>query len=58
MHFILLMAKKQTMMPQSTGGIMRYFSDYKSKVLIKPGYVIFASFITIITIIILHAALR
>jgi preprotein translocase subunit Sec61beta len=51
------MAKKQTMMPQSTGGIMRYFSDYKSKLLIKPGYVIFASVITIIAIMILHATL-
>ncbi len=51
------MAKQQTMMPQSTGGIMRYFSDYKSKLLIKPGYIIFASFITIIAILIMHAVL-
>lgn len=50
------MAKQTTQMPQSTGGIMRYFSDYKSKILIKPGYVIFASFITIIAILILHAS--
>ncbi len=51
------MAKKMTMLPQSTGGIMRYFSDYKSKILIKPGYVIFAAIITIIGILILHATL-
>ncbi len=48
------MAKSTIQMPQSTGGIMRYFSDYKSKVLIKPGHVILFSIILIITVIMLH----
>jgi len=37
------MAKANQNMPMSTGGIMRYFSDYKSKILIKPGYVMLLS---------------
>jgi preprotein translocase subunit Sec61beta len=46
---------KQTQAPLSTGGIMRYFSDYKSKILIKPGYVILLSIMVIVTVIMLHA---
>lgn len=38
----------------STGGIMRYFSDYKSKLLIKPGYVMVLSIGVILTVILLH----
>ncbi|MFA5405924.1 MAG: SEC61-beta family protein [Candidatus Nanoarchaeia archaeon] len=49
------MAKATAQTNQSTGGIMRYFSDYKSKLSLKPGYVIFASIIIILTVIILHA---
>lgn len=49
------MSKQTSNMPMSTGGIMRYFSDYKSKIVIKPGHVIFFSMITIITVIMLHA---
>jgi preprotein translocase subunit Sec61beta len=41
--------------PMSTGGIMRYFSDYKSKIIIKPGYVMLLSLLVIITVIMLHA---
>ena len=51
------MAKQQTMMPSSTGGIMRYFSDYKSRIVIKPGHVVFAALALIVTTIILHAVL-
>lgn len=40
---------------ESTGGIMRYFSDYKSRLVIKPGHVVLLSFLTIITVIMLHA---
>jgi len=49
-----IMAKAQE--PISTGGIMRYFSDYKSKLVIKPGYVMLISAIIIVGVIILHAA--
>jgi len=46
---------KASQEPMSTGGIMRYFSDYKSKLLIKPGYVMLLSGAVIITVIMLHA---
>lgn len=49
------MAKPQMMLPSSTGGIMRYFSDYKSKILIKPGHVIFTALALIIIVVMLHA---
>lgn len=29
-------------MPSSGGGLMRYFDDYKSKIQIKPTYIIIA----------------
>ncbi len=49
------MAKTSIQMPASSGGIMRYFNDYKSKFLIKPGHVILFAFILIFSVIILHA---
>jgi preprotein translocase subunit Sec61beta len=49
------MAKQQTMLPSSSGGIMRYFSDYKSKLVVKPDHVVFATIILVIAVIILHA---
>ncbi|MBD3311908.1 preprotein translocase subunit Sec61beta [archaeon] len=47
------MAKQQA--PMSTGGIMRYFKDYKSKIIIKPGYVVLFSIVLIVAVIMLHA---
>ena len=35
-------------MPSSGGGLMRYFDDYKSKIQIKPTYVIVLVVIVII----------
>ena len=49
------MAKSKLTTPASTGGIMRYFSDYRSKLLIKPGHVVFLSVIVIVVVLILHA---
>ncbi|MBR9678059.1 MAG: preprotein translocase subunit Sec61beta [Nanoarchaeota archaeon] len=40
--------------PSSTGGIIRYFDEYKSKVEISPGKVLFITLILIIVIISLH----
>ena len=39
----------------STGGIMRYFSDYKSRLLIKPGHVVLLAGIVIVTVLMMHA---
>jgi len=41
------MSNKITM-PSSGGGLMRYFDDYKSKVQIKPSYVMVLVVIVII----------
>ena len=49
------MAKMKQRASLSTGGIMRYFSDYKSKIVIKPGHVMLFSIILIIVVIMLHA---
>ncbi len=49
------MAKK-IMMPTTSGGIMRYFNDYKSKLSLKPGYIIYFSLLMIIIVIALHIA--
>jgi len=41
-------------MPSTTGGLIRYFDDYKSKLVFKPGHII----ILIIIIIILEIILK
>ena len=38
-------------MPISSGGIMRYFSDYKSKISLKPGYVVYFAIIMIFVVV-------
>lgn len=48
------MAEEKIRMPASFGGLTRYFEDYKSKIEIKPEYVVFA----IILVIALEVALR
>ena len=48
------MAEGKTRLPSSYGGIMRYFEDYKSKILIKPGHVIFFTIIMVIVVIAIH----
>ncbi len=41
-------------MPASTGGLVRYFEDYKSKFSFKPHYVIALILLVIIIEILLH----
>ena len=48
------MAEEKIRMPASFGGLTRYFEDYKSKIELKPEYVVFA----IIVVIALEVALR
>lgn len=40
--------------PSGTGGLIRYFEDYKSKVEITPGKVLFFTIILVIAVAILH----
>jgi preprotein translocase subunit Sec61beta len=47
------MASDKISMPQSGGGLIRYFDDYKSKIEFKPGMVIvFAVIIIILEILV------
>lgn len=48
------MAEDKIRMPASFGGLTRYFEDYKSKLEIKPEYVLFM----IVVVIVLEIALR
>jgi preprotein translocase subunit Sec61beta len=42
------MAQDKIQMPSGIGGLVRYFDDYKSKLMLKPEYVIVAIAIVII----------
>ncbi len=48
------MAQDRIQMPSSQGGLVRYFDEYKSKIEIKPSYVILLIILVIIIEIILH----
>ncbi len=48
------MTRDRISIPQSQGGLIRYFDDYKSKLEFKPGQVIIISIIVIVLIIALH----
>lgn len=41
-------------MPQSMGGLVRYFDEYKSKIEFKPGHIIVLCIVVIIIMVILH----
>jgi len=49
------MAQDKIQMPQSGGGLVRYFDDYKTKIEIKPTTVIWMIVAVIIIEIILHS---
>jgi preprotein translocase subunit Sec61beta len=46
--------KNKINMPMSGAGITRYFDDYKSKIGIKPGHVIFLAVVVIFLLIALN----
>ena len=41
-------------MPSGTGGLVRYFDEYKSKIAIQPQHVIVLIIVLILIIILLH----
>ncbi|MBW2999061.1 preprotein translocase subunit Sec61beta [Candidatus Woesearchaeota archaeon] len=41
-------------MPTSTGGLVRYFDEYKSKIEFKPGHIIVLVIIIIVIELVLH----
>lgn len=48
------MSKDKISMPMSGAGITRYFDDYKSKIEIKPGHVVFLAIVVIVAVILLN----
>lgn len=47
--------KDRVSMPASTAGLTRYFEDYKSKIEIKPAYVIVIAVAVMLIIVLLNA---
>jgi len=48
------MADKKINMPQSSGGLVRYFDEYDSKLIIKPHHIIVLVLLVILIEIFLH----
>ena len=48
------MAKNQIALPSSGGGLMRYSDEFKSKLRVKPSYVIIAIAVAIVLEILLR----
>ncbi|MAG77968.1 preprotein translocase subunit Sec61beta [archaeon] len=51
------MGNNKISMPSSGGGLMRYFDDYKSKIQIKPTYIIILVVIVIVVELLIQKAL-
>jgi preprotein translocase subunit Sec61beta len=47
--------KNRVSMPASTAGLTRYFEDYRSKIEIKPAYVIVIAVAVMLVIVLLNA---
>jgi preprotein translocase subunit Sec61beta len=47
--------KDRVSMPASTAGLTRYFEDYRSKIEIKPAYVIVLAVFVMLVVILLNA---
>jgi len=47
--------KNRISMPASTAGLTRYFEDYRSKIALKPAYVLVLAVFIMIVLIILNA---
>jgi preprotein translocase subunit Sec61beta len=48
------MAQERMRLPSGSGGLTRYFEDYRSNVQISPGHVIALTIIVTIIILLLH----
>lgn len=47
--------KNRVSMPASTAGLTRYFEDYRSKIELKPAYILVLALIVMGVIILLNA---
>jgi len=48
------MSKDKSSMPSGSGGLVRYFDEYRSKFQLKPGHVIFMIIVLLIFELVLH----
>jgi preprotein translocase subunit Sec61beta len=48
---------EQISMPSGMGGLMRYFDEYKSKIQMKPAYVIVLAVILIAFVVLIFPAI-
>lgn len=47
--------KNRVSMPSSSAGLTRFFDDYRSKISLKPGYVLVLAVLTGIILILLNS---
>ena len=48
------MAQNRITLPSGSGGIVRYFDEYKSKIEFKPGHIIILSIVVIVIMLFLY----
>lgn len=49
------MAENRIQLPSSSGGLVRYFDEYKSKIEFNPGYVVFFIVLVLVIELILYS---
>lgn len=48
------MSQDKISMPSGIGGLVRYFDEYKSKIVFKPGVIIIMVILVIVIMAVLH----
>ena len=48
------MTQQKINLPSGSGGLMRYFDEYHSKIRIKPGHIIILSVLVIVIMLFLY----
>jgi len=48
------MAQQKFNLPSGSGGLVRYFDEYKSKIRIKPGHIIIMCIVVMVIVIFLY----
>ena len=48
------MAQQRINLPSGSGGLLRYFDEYKSKIRIKPGHIVIMCVVVIVIMLFLY----
>ena len=48
------MAQERINLPSGSGGLLRYFDEYKSKIRIKPGHIIIMCVVVMVIMLFLY----